>query len=152
MNLFTNKEGIIAVWAVIGSILGGLFGGWTIGMQALIVFMVADYVTGVWLALFFKKSKKTKHGGLSSKVGLRGLFKKGGMLVIVLVAFWVDKLLGVNYVREAVIYGFCFNEAISITENVAQMDKLKIPKAWMKALEVLREKTDEKEEGEANGE
>ena len=57
MNLFTNKEGIIAVWAVIGSILGGLFGGWTIGMQALIVFMVADYVTGVWLALFFKKSK-----------------------------------------------------------------------------------------------
>ncbi len=53
-------------------------------------------------------------------------------------------LLGVQYIRDAVIIGFCANEAISILENAGLMG-LPIPKVFKEAIEILKSK-DEKEE------
>lgn len=38
--------------------------------------MCTDYITGLILSGVFKKSKKTKSGGLSSEIGFKGLIKK----------------------------------------------------------------------------
>ena len=69
---------------IVGSIGGAIayvLGGWDNSIQTLLVFMLIDYLTGIALAVL-NKSTKTKDGGLSSKAGFRGIFKKAGMLVV----------------------------------------------------------------------
>ena len=55
-------------FSAIGGWLGYFLGGCDNLMIALIVFVVADYVTGVMCAIIDKK--------LSSEVGFKGIFKK----------------------------------------------------------------------------
>ncbi len=59
------------------------------------------------------------------------------------IAYRLDLLLAVDYIRNAVIIGFCANEAISITENAALMGILR-PKVILNAIEILRDKGESK--------
>ena len=60
-------------------------------------------------------------------------------LCLVLTAHFADVLLGVTYVRDAVIIAFCVNEILSILENAGLMG-VPIPAVLTKALDVLRKK------------
>ncbi|WP_334291236.1 phage holin family protein [Butyrivibrio sp. AE2032] len=42
-------------------------------------------------------------------------------LFFVLIAYRLDLLLNTNYIRDAVVIGFCMNELISIVENAGLM-------------------------------
>ena len=63
-------------------------------------------------------------------------------LLIVLIACRLDVMLGVNYIRDAVVIAFVVNETLSIIENAGLMG-VPIPSAITKAIEMLREKSDE---------
>ena len=139
-----RKDGLLAVLSIIGSFIAGLFGGWDTGLETLLLFMAVDYVTGVIVAAFFKKSGKSKSGALDSKAGWLGLMRKVSTLFMVLVAYRLDMLVGTNYIRDLVIIGFCANELLSIIENCGKMN-LPLPPVLIKAVETLQSKGDKGE-------
>lgn len=134
------KELICTIIGAIGGVIATLLGGWTAGMTALVIFMAVDYVSGWLVAGVFKKSNKTDTGALESRAGFKGLCRKGMMLLIVLVAHYIDIVIGTSYVRDTVIIGFCTNEAISLIENAGLMG-LPLPSVITKAIDVLVNKS-----------
>lgn len=102
--------------------------------------MAADYITGLIVAGVFKKSPKTETGALESKAGWKGLFRKGGTLLVVLIACRLDMELGINYIRDAVIIAFIINEVVSLAENVGLMG-VPIPKPILNAIDILKKKS-----------
>ena len=126
---------------IVGATITTLFGGWSVGLTTLVIFMAVDYISGILVAGVFKASPKSKSGALSSKVGYKGLCKKGMSLLIVLIAYRLDLLVGTNYIRDAVVIGFCVNELISIVENAGLMG-IPLPPILIKAIDVLVNRED----------
>lgn len=75
-NIISSKIYVCAALGAVGAFISWLFGGWSEDMLTLIILMISDYITGVIAAAFFKKSKKSENGSLSSVAGLKGLCKK----------------------------------------------------------------------------
>lgn len=133
------KQMICTVLGLAGSILAAAFGGWDTALIALVICMGVDYVSGSIVALVFHNSRKSETGAYNSTYGLKGLCKKGLMLLFVIVAVQVDRLMGSEYVRDAVCIGFCTNEVLSIVENLG-LAGVPMPQAVVKALEQLQSK------------
>jgi len=137
------KENIFcSIIGVFFGFISALFGGWSSALTTLIIFMAIDYTTGLIVAGVFKKSKKTKTGALESYTGWKGLCRKGVTLLIVLIACRLDITLGSSFIRDAVIIAFITNETISIIENAGLMG-IPIPAVIMKAIDVLKEESEE---------
>lgn len=133
------KHGILTLLGVIGTFISALFGGWDAALTTLVIFMAIDYFTGLVVAGVFKKSGKSENGALESRAGLKGLCKKGMMLLVVLVAVRLDMMSGTNFLRDAVIIAFVANEALSIMENAGLMG-VKWPPVISNAIDVLKKK------------
>ena len=131
------KQMICTVLGLAGSMLAAAFGGWDTALIALVICMGVDYVSGSIVALVFHNSRKSESGAYNSTYGLKGLCKKGLMLLFVIVAVQVDRLMGSAYVRDAVCIGFCTNEVLSIVENLG-LAGVPMPQAVVKALEQLQ--------------
>ena len=131
------KESLCAAFAFAAAIDSWAFGGWDTALAALVICMAVDYVSGSLVALVFHNSPKSESGCYNSGYGLKGLCRKGLMLLFVVVAVQDDRLLGADYVRDAVCAGFCTNEIISITENLG-LAGVPMPQAVVKALEQLQ--------------
>lgn len=138
------KNYLCALTGAVGSIFIILFGGCDNLIQTLITFMVIDYLSGIVVAGIFKKSNKTESGGLQSVAGWKGLSKKCMTLVFVAIAYRLDLVIGVEYIRNATIIGFIVNELISIVENAGLMG-LPVPQVIVNCIDVLKKK-----EGELN--
>ena len=136
------KDYICTITGVLGSAMTAFFGGWSAGMTTLFVFMCIDYISGMVVAGVFKKSRKTDSGALESRAGFKGLCRKGIMILVVVFAYHLDMLIKTDYIRDAVVIGFCLNEAISITENIGLMG-IPLPKVITKAIDALNRKGDE---------
>lgn len=117
-----------AIKAVLAAALGALASYVTqliIPAIILIAVMVLDYITGM--------AKAWQAGELSSRVGIGGILKKVGYLVIVAVACVLDWLvrygadqMGLNWkldflIASIVVIWLVINELISILENVAAL-------------------------------
>ncbi len=138
-----NVKGIIVTFiGMAGGFIANLLGGWNSDMVTLAIFMGIDFVTGLLLAAVFKNSTKSESGALNSKAGWKGLCKKCITLFFVIIAHRLDIALGIDYIRTAAIIGFIANEAISIVENAGLMG-VPLPKVITKAIEVLKEKSEE---------
>lgn len=135
------KEKVCTVIGVLGGLLAGALGGWDGTLAALVVCMGVDYLSGSVVALVFHASPKSPTGSYNSAYGLKGLCKKGLMLLFVLVAVQLDSLLGGDYVRDSVCLGFCANELLSIVENLGHAG-IPMPQAVTKALEQLQQPLD----------
>ena len=133
------KQTLCTALGILGSALAAAFGGWDAAMAALTVCMAVDYISGSIVALVFHNSPKSETGAYNSAYGLKGLCRKGLMLLFVLAAVQIDRLLGADYVRDAVCIGFCTNEALSIVENLG-LAGVPMPQAVTKALEQLQKK------------
>ena len=133
------KELICTATGLMGAAAAWAFGGWDAALTALVICMAVDYISGSTVALVFHKSRKTESGAYNSAYGLKGLCKKGLMLLFVVVAVQADRLLGADYVRDAVCIGFCANEMLSIVENLG-LAGVPLPQAVVKALEQLQDK------------
>ncbi len=140
-----NSQVLSMILGVIGAFFTSLFGGWSAGMTTLLLFMATDYISGLIVAGVFKKSQKSESGALESRAGWKGLCRKGMTLLIVMISYRLDLLIGTNYIRDAVIIGFCVNELISIFENAGLMG-IPLPQVIVKALDVLKSKASFNEE------
>lgn len=137
-----NKQMICTSAGAVGGFIASAFGGFDAAMITLLIFMTADYITGLLVAGVFHASPKSETGALESKAGFKGLVRKGMMLLFVLIACRLDMILGVNYIRDAVCIAFIVNELISIVENGGLMG-VPIPEPIMDAIEVLKKKGDD---------
>lgn len=145
-NMIAKGPVIMGIAGTILSTVATYFGGWDTALQTLVILMLIDYVTGLIVAGVFKKSTKTDSGALESKAGFKGLLRKGVALMVVLIACRLDIMIGTNFVRDAVVIAYCVNEMLSIVENMGLMG-VPIPEAITKAIEILKNKNEEKENG-----
>ena len=124
------KNFINFVTGTLATTLVYFLGGWDIALQLLISVIVLDYITGLFKAIYNKK--------INSSVGLKGIIKKIGYLIIVAVAVILDKIAGnTGAIRTLVIYFFVANEGISILENWGGMG-LPLPQKIFDVLEQLK--------------
>lgn len=126
-----KEYGQFVIMSASGALLW-LFGAWDVAIQVLLGLIVADYITGLMAASLDKS--------LSSKIGLKGIYKKVGILICVIVAVLTDKLIGTeNALRIAIVCCFCGNEGVSVLENLARLG-VPIPSKLIDALAQLRGK------------
>ena len=135
------KNGLCTIVGTVGGFIASLFGGWDTALATLLIFMAVDYATGLIVAGVFHKSQKTESGALESRAGWKGLCRKGTSLLVVLVAYRLDLVIGSNFVKDATIIAFIANETISIIENAGLMGA-PIPAVIVKAIDVLKQKAD----------
>ena len=141
-----NLKGIFcSAVGVVGGIVVNLLGGWDSGLATLFICIILDYVTGLIVAGVFNNSTKTRNGALESGAGLKGLVRKIMMIALIAVAYRIDILMDTSYVRYTVIIGFICNEVISLIENAGLMG-VPIPNVLTKAIDVLKNKGDDKNE------
>ena len=124
---------------VIGALTTGLLkviGEPTQDLKILLLLMVLDLIVGFTVSAVWHKSSKTKSGKVSSKVMFKGIVKKILTLVLVVVAYQIDILLGYNVIKHVAIIAFIVQEIISIIENIA-ITGIKAPDIITKALDIL---------------
>lgn len=125
-----------AIVSTIATTFVFLIGGFDVAMSCLLIAIALDYVSGI-LKAFINKN-------LSSEIGLKGILKKVGILVIVMLGVLVDRVAGeTGAIRTLVIYYFVANEGLSIIENLGEAG-LPIPKKLKNALKALKKETDKK--------
>lgn len=131
-------DSIQIIFAAFGGFVGWLFGGLDGFLYALIVFVVADYITGVMAACVKKE--------LSSEVGFSGIAKKITIFVLVAIGNMVDAqvIQTGSAFRTAVIFFYISNEGISILENAVTIG-LPVPEKLKTILQSI------KEEGNGSG-
>ena len=118
-----------------GGWLGYFLGGCDGLLIALIIFAVADYITGVMCAVSDKK--------LSSAVGFKGICRK----VIIFMLVGVAHIIDVNVIatgsvlRTAVIFFYLSNEGVSLLENAGHLG-LPIPEKLKIVLEQLHDRSE----------
>ena len=137
----TGKHGILAGLAAVGAWLAHGLGGWDAPLALLVALMAADYLTGILVAAIWHRSDKSATGALDSRAGFRGLLKKGMILLLVWLGVLLDKAVGSDYVRMAVVLFFVGNEGLSLLENLGLMG-VPFPAFLHRALEALREQGD----------
>jgi toxin secretion/phage lysis holin len=120
----------------IGGWIGYLFGGWSVLLQVLLAFMVIDWFSGI-VASYVE-------GKLSSKIGFIGIAKKVMILCIVVLSHLIDQAFGQsNTIRDAVVFFYLGNEALSFVENAGRMG-IPLPLQLVNAITVLKNKGDGK--------
>lgn len=135
------KNVICAISGIIGGFIANAFGGWSAALTTLLIFMGVDYLSGLILAGVFHASPKSEDGTLESYAGWKGLVRKGMTLLIVLIGARLDLMLGVNYIRDAMVIAFCVNELLSIIENMGLMG-VPMPEILTNAIEMLKSKSE----------
>ena len=138
------KEAVCTSIGIVGSMIASLIGGWDAPMQALIICMIVDYISGIVVAGVFHASKKSENGTLKSSSGLKGLCRKCMILFIIVIMSQIGKAVNIDYLRNTAIIGFIANEIISIVENAGLMG-VPLPKIVYKAIDILNDKEKENE-------
>ncbi len=125
---------------VLKSVVSGIIGiaGFLIGefdglYKALLMLIIADYITGVIVAVVKKQ--------LSSEVGAKGIAKKILMLIVVAVANVLDVQIigGGAGLRNITIIFYAANEVISLLENTGKLG-LPYPPKLLDVLEQIKNK------------
>ena len=109
--------------------IASLIGGCDTLFKTFLIFIIIDYISGLLQAIYNKK--------LNSKIGAKGITKKLGYILLVILASSIDILYGNNMnIRNTIIYMFIANEGLSIIENLSNIGII-IP-------DILKEKLDMK--------
>lgn len=124
---------------VVGALVYLAVGDITAELSTLLWLMLLDILTGFLVASVFKASRKTTSGALSSKEMLKGFVRKVGMLILVAIAYRLDNMLNVNYLKNATTIALIVEECLSLVENIGLMG-IPIPKFISSAIDVLNSK------------
>lgn len=113
------------------TLLVWLFGAWDIPLQILLTVIVLDYSTALINAYMTKT--------ISSSRGFKGLIKKSGILIVIILAVLVDRLLNIegNITRTFVAIFFISNESLSVIENLGCVGII-VPPKLIEVFEQLR--------------
>lgn len=101
-----------------------LVGDWDNYLKIMLVVMCLDYISGICKGIVI--------GDLSSKKGMKGMFKKSAYLIALILAVMTDNLatetnlhMSIHFMgvminfRKLIIFSVIGNEGISIVENLA---------------------------------
>ena len=129
------------ILAAVGGWLGYFLGGCDGLVYALILFVAADYITGVMCAAVDKR--------LSSEIGFKGICKKVLIFLLVGLANILDvQIIGTGSVlRTAVIFFYISNEGVSLLENAAHLG-LPVPEKLKDILQQLHNRAEEVDEND----
>ena len=106
-----KMQSIKIILTLLLSFVTSLLGGFDMAIQVMFTLMAIDYLTGVMKATINKQ--------LSSYLGFRGIMKKVGMIICIIVTVQLERLINQpNTIRNLVAFGFVANEGISILENL----------------------------------
>lgn len=145
MFFILDKFYIFGSIGVLGGAISSFIGGVDELLVTLLLFMLADYITGMIVGGVFKNSSKTEDGGLESRAGWKGLVRKFSTLILVVIAARLDIILDTDYIRSMVVFAFLANELLSVIENVGLMG-VKIPKVLSNAISILNERGEVEDE------
>jgi len=133
-----QQIGFNAIAGVSGALLSYMFGGWNDLIQLFFLLIALDYITGI--AASFKEGR-----GLSSMKGFWGIWRKGMMVVIVMVGHRFDVSLNTDLFMAGFTYFYMANELISITENCGKLG-VPLPGRIRRLIEILKDKADKTEQ------
>ncbi|MFU2163771.1 holin family protein [Streptococcus pluranimalium] len=121
------------LFSMIGGLIGSLFGELDGILYALLVFIIIDYLTGIFAAVVEKQ--------LSSSIGFRGIFKKIAILFLVSLGHMIDTAIikQGGTIRTMVIFFYLSNEGVSILENTVRIG-LPIPEKLQAILKQINER------------
>lgn len=91
-----------------------MFGAFDLPLKILCVAVIMDYLSGMLKAFYL--------GEVSSKKGYKGLVKKIGIFFVIMVAQLIDRILGLEILRNATCIAYSINELTSISENMVSLD------------------------------
>ncbi|MCK8816764.1 phage holin family protein [Natroniella sulfidigena] len=131
-----GRNGLIDYLHYLMGLTGGgihyWLGGYDQSLKFLISIVIVDYITGLLSAFVLKE--------LNSKLGHRGILRKIGLFLSIVIAHLADEVLGSQgMIRLMAIWFYISKEGISAVENLAQAG-VPIPKALKKALQQIQEK------------
>lgn len=120
-------------FALLGSSLYLLLGGFDQYLYALLGLVLADYISGLVLAIQEKR--------ISSQIGFMGILKKMLIFLMVGMGHLLDTTLlsGGEALRTGIIFFYAANEGISIIENLSQIG-FPIPEKLKKVLIQIKER------------
>ena len=106
--------------------------------KALVFFLIGDYITGMVAAAL--------NGKLASQQGIKGIVKKVGSILLVIVVYQADKAVPAisgweTPLRDITISALIVNDFISVIENLGEWG-VPIPRVIRERLAQLREKTE----------
>ena len=113
-NLYTVAEiKIMIIGSCVGACFAAVVGGVDKGIQALLVLVAIDYLTGMMAGY--------KTGVLSSSRGFKGVIKKLVIFLVVGFANLLDCGMGLNMLKSMAVFAYSANEGLSIIENIDRM-------------------------------
>lgn len=149
MNKVNTVKGIVAT---IMGLLNSIFGILAIPIMLLVACNVIDYATGI-LASKFRGQE------ISSYKGIKGITKKIGMWLLIIVGAIIDELIAYSVIQLGIACPFTFmiacvvavwiicNELISILENLKDME-VPLPDFLMKLTKNIKSQIEAKTEQE----
>ena len=139
MKISLSSSSINSWFGLIGAFLGWFLGGFDDLLYILLIFVLVDYLTGIFCAISEHK--------LSSEVGFKGTTRKTMIFILVGIAHALDVYLLKNgsVLRTATIFFYLSNEGISILENTSRLG-LPIPPKVKEVLQQLHDKGADKNE------
>jgi toxin secretion/phage lysis holin len=119
--------------ALVGGVLGWIFGSLDFLFYVLVTFVAIDYISGVLLAIYERK--------VSSDIGYKGITKKVMIFLLVAVGNLIDQYLigSGSSLKTMIIMFYTMNEGISIIENAGKMG-MPLPQKLKDILTQLQEK------------
>lgn len=123
---------IILSTTVVSSWFLYIIGGWELLMTVLLVFMCIDIFTGLIKAAIERQ--------LNSKIGFKGFLKKATIMLVIILANWLDAITttDVPAFKTIALYFYIGMEGLSIIENLHQIG-VPIPKVISKYMSSLAE-------------
>lgn len=113
-HLWTQTELTIGgACGIAVAFLNHILGGIDASIEALALLITIDIITGLAAGM--------KYHRLSSAIGVRGLFKKSGILLCILIAALLDTAMSIDLFRDLTIAGFAVIEALSLMENIDRL-------------------------------
>lgn len=120
------------IFAASGAVIGYLFGGLDTLLEVFCIILILDTFTGM-----FKYYYK---GEYQSKLFRKGLWKKCGYMLAVILAVQLDRLIGdTGALRSALLFCLIANEGTSIVENLGEIG-IPFPETIINAIYVLKDK------------
>jgi len=102
------------LFTAFGAVFSMLVEGMGVVFAVLVVFMLADYVTGIWAALIEKK--------FNVAYGAKGFIKKLYVIILIgLIALLERMVFQTNHLADGVAFAYLAIEFMSITQNGARL-------------------------------